>query len=142
MPVLHRHQHRAAPFATDAQPLHEAQGHEQHRGEHAGLLVGGQQADAERGHAHQHERRHEHGLAAQLVAEVPEDDAAQRPREEADRVGGKGRHRACQRVHVREEQLVEHQRRRRAVEEEVIPLDGGADETGQHHAAHRRGGRR
>ena len=76
------------------------------------------------------ERQHEHRLAADLVAVVADDDAADRPRDEPDGVGAEGGQRAHQRVEGGEEQAVEDQRRRRAVEEEVVPLDRGADEAG------------
>ena len=75
---------------------------------------------------------HEHRLAADPVAEVAEDDAA-------ERAGERSRRRTCrtrasvpaERIERREEQLVEDERGGGAVEEEVVPLDGGADEAGQ-----------
>ena len=70
----------------------------------------------------------EHRLAADAVAEVTEDDAAQRPRGEADGEGAERRQRADQRARAREEQLAEDQRGGGPVEEEVVPLDRGADE--------------
>jgi hypothetical protein len=42
---------------------------------------------------------------------VAGDHAADRPRHEADRVGGERQQRADQRLGVREEQLAEHERR-------------------------------
>jgi hypothetical protein len=71
-------------------------------------------------------------LAADAVAEMPEDDPAQRPGRESDPVGGQRQQRARRRLRLGEEQLVEHQRGGGAVEEEVVPLDGGADEAGRH----------
>ena len=59
---------------------------------------------------------------------MADDDAADRPRDEADGVGAEGGKRARQRVERGEEQAVEDERRRRAVEEEVVPLDRGADQ--------------
>ena len=92
--VLDRHQHRAAPLAADPDALGEAQQHQQHRRPDADLGVGGQAPDQEGGHAHDQQRQHQHGLAADAVAEVAEDDAAERPADEADGEGGKGQQRA------------------------------------------------
>ena len=69
------------------------------------------------------QRQHEHRLAADAVAEVAEDDAAERPRDEADGEGAEREQRADQRIDAREEQLAEDQRGGGAVEEEVVPLD-------------------
>jgi len=56
---------------------------------------------------------------------MPEDDAAQRTGEEAHRKTGKRQQRALHRVAAhREEQRAEDQRRRGAVQEEVIPFQG------------------
>ena len=59
------------------------------RGPRSDLRVGRQQADAERGDAHDHERQDEHRLAADAVAEMADDDAADRPRDEPDGVGAR-----------------------------------------------------
>jgi hypothetical protein len=58
---------------------------------------------------------------------VAEDRGADRARKEADSVDGERLERAGQRVGLREEQLREDQAGDDAVEEEVVPLDGGAD---------------
>ena len=66
---------------------------------------------------------------------MAEDDAAQRARDEAD---GKGRERDSVPMSgstFGKNSLVEDQRGRRAIEEEVVPLDRGADEAGEHHGA-------
>ena len=73
----------------------------------------------------------EHLLAADPVTEVTEDHAAERPGDEPDGVGAERQQRRVDRVGVREEQRAEDQRRGRAVEEEVVPLDGGADQAGE-----------
>ncbi len=61
---------------------------------------------------------------------MPEDGATQRPRHESDGEGAVGAQRPGERVERREEEPVEHQRRCRAIEKEVVPLDRGADEAG------------
>src|SRR4029453_17504097 len=130
--VLDRHQHGPAPLAAHPDALGDAQGDQDDRGPDADGVIGRQQADEEGGDTHDEQRQHQHGLAADAVAEVAEDDAAQGPGREADAVGGQGQQRARGRLHLGEEQLVEHQRGGGAVEEEVVPLDGGADEAGRH----------
>ena len=129
--VLDGHQHGPAPLAADAEPLRAAQHHEQHRRPHAERLVGREQPDQERRHAHDHQRIHEHRLASEPIAVVAEHDAADRTRDEPDREGAERRQRADERVDVRKEQPVEDQRRGGAVQEEVVPLDRRADEAGQ-----------
>src|SRR6185437_12029621 len=75
------------------------------------------------------------GLAADPVAEMSEDRRTHRARDEADGIDAERLQRAHQRVGVREEQLGEHQAGDDAVEEEIVPLDRGADRAGDHRAA-------
>ena len=93
----------------------------------ADLGIGRQQADQHRRHAHQDQAQHQQPLAADPVAEMAEDDAADRPRDEAERIGGEGEQGAGQRIVGGEEQPVEDQGGGRAVEEEIVPFDGRAD---------------
>ena len=53
----------------------------------ADLRVVGQETDAERRQAHQQQRPHEHGLAANPIAEMPENNAADRTGEVSDAKG-------------------------------------------------------
>jgi hypothetical protein len=62
---------------------------------------------------------------------VAEHDAAQRPCDEADSKGRKGRQRADQWIEGRKEQAVEDQRGSDAVHKEVVELDRRADEAGR-----------
>ena len=140
--VLERHQHGATPLAAEPEPLREPQDDEQDRGGDADGGVGGQQADEERRDTHDQQSDDEHLLAADAVAEMAEDDAAERPGEEPDGVRREGQQGADQRVERGEEQRVEHQRRGRAVEEEVVPLQRRPDEAGDDHLAGRAGRRR
>ncbi|CUI51816.1 Uncharacterised protein [Achromobacter xylosoxidans] len=128
--VFARHQHRAAPFAADRQALRQAQQQQQGGGPQAGAGVAGQQADADRGQAHDDQGGHQRLLAADAVAQVAEDDAAQRARQEAGRKGAERGHGADERIGRGEEDLAEHQGGGGGVDVEVIPLDGGADEGG------------
>ena len=103
MAVLHDGQHSAAPLAAHAESLDEAQASQRDRRQHADLVIGRQRPDQERGQAHHQERGHQHRLAADPVAIMAEDDAAQRPGEETDSIGGKSRHRARERIERGEE---------------------------------------
>ncbi|MCX4562097.1 hypothetical protein OHA02_38690 [Streptomyces phaeochromogenes] len=80
------------------------------------------------------DRRHQHRLAADPVTEPAEEQGAQRAGHETDGEGGERRHGRGEGV-VRDEVLhVEHDRRGRREQEEVVPLHGGADERGNGHA--------
>ena len=78
------HQDRAAPFGAVGQALDDADEDEQDAGPDADGLVGGQQADEEGGQAHQDQAGDENRFAADLVTEVPADDAAERADQEPD----------------------------------------------------------
>ena len=125
--VLVAHQDGAAPFRAEGQALDHADEHQQGRGEQAHLLVGGQEADEERGHAHEDQRGHQHGLAADLVAEVTADDAADGPGGEAHAEGGEGGQGAGHRVAGGEERRSEVQGRGGAEADEVIGLNDCAN---------------
>src|SRR6185437_6878013 len=71
--------------------------------------------------------RDQRSLAPDAVAVATEDRGADGPSDEADEVGPESRERARVGIGVGEIELAEYQRRDRAVDEEVIPLDGGAD---------------
>src|SRR5207253_676293 len=76
---------------------------------------------------HDDNRNGEHRLAANLVAEMAEDRGTQRPGQEADGIGAEGGNGRQRRITSGEKDLVEHQRGRGTVDQEVVPLDGGAD---------------
>src|SRR5438309_10973652 len=61
---------------------------------------------------------------------MAEDDAPDRSRRETHGVGRERRHGAGERRERRKEQLVEDERGGGTVKEEVVPLDGRADEAG------------
>ncbi len=125
--VLHREQHGAGPLAAERDALHEAQGDQQGRAQHADGGVGRQQAHRRRRHAHDDEGDEEDGAAPDPVAEAAEDDAAERTRQVADRVGREGEDGAGDRIEGGEEQVVEDQRRHGVVDGEIIPFQRGAD---------------
>ena len=104
--VLDGEQHRSRPLAAERRALHEAQRDQQGRAQHAGGRIGRQHADQRRRHAHHHQRRDEHEASAVAIAEMPEDHAADRSREVADRERRERQDRAGQRIERREEQLL------------------------------------
>jgi hypothetical protein len=101
------------------------------RGDRADLVVAGQQADQEARDAHQGHRQHEHPLAAQAIAEVAEDQAAERAGEVAGGERAEAGDRGQCRIEVGEEDLAEDHRARRGVEKEVVVLDETAEEAGR-----------
>ena len=76
---------------------------------------------------------------AETIAEMPKERAAERPRQEPDCVAAERRQRPGERVEGREERLVEDERRRCRVDQEIVPLDDGAEAAREHHGAHFRG---
>lgn len=124
-------QDRATPLAADRDALDDTQRHQGDRCPDADLRIDRQQADAGRGDAHHDQGDHQGGLAADAVAEMAEDDPAQRASDEARPEGDEGQQGGQARIHVGgEEYLAEHQGGGQAVDVEVVPLDGGADEGG------------
>ena len=121
------HQDRAAPFGAVGQALHDADHDEQDAGPDTDALVGGQAADEEGGEPHQEQAGHQNGFAAELVTEVPADDAAERADQEPDAQGAEGQQGGGQRVLAGEEVGPEVQGGGGAVADEVVGLDGGPD---------------
>lgn len=76
--VFERDEHRADPFAPDCEALQDARSGEQQGRCDTDLVVSRQRADERRRAAHHQHRRDEHAFAAELVAEVSEDDPAER----------------------------------------------------------------
>src|SRR5262249_44224112 len=118
--------------AAYADPLNHAQERQQHRRRWAQLFVRREQADEHSTHAHEEQCGHQRRLAADPIAQVAEEDPAQRPGDEARGEGEERKDLADELALLGEEQPREDEGRRRAVEEEVVPLDGGAHGTGDH----------
>ncbi len=130
--VLGHQQDRSAPLAAHGEALDEAQDHQQCRRPVADGVEAGQAAHQERCHADHDDGDLQRVLAAELVADLAEYDAAQRAGNEAHRIGQERRDDAVEfRAGVREEEFAEDQRGGGGVEEELVPL---------HHRAHHRGG--
>ena len=95
---LHGDQHRAAPFAADADALQGAQDGQDDGAPDADGVVAGHEGDQERGDAHQQQRGDQRRLAADAVAVMAEDRRADRAADEADEIGAERRQRAGQRI--------------------------------------------
>jgi len=127
---------RAAIFAAERDALEDPQHDEQGRGERAGLRIGRQESDQEGRSAHQANGGEECALAADAVADDSEDERTERAEgesggEQAERGDQRGR-----RVERREEGVTDD-RRERAEDEEVVPLERGPGGRGDDHPAHR-----
>ena len=124
---LHRQQHRAAPLAADADALEHPQHRQHHGAPYADLLVGRHEGDEERRDAHAQQRRDQRPFAADPVAVMTEDGGADGSADKADKIGAECSERRRKGILVGEVELAEDQARGGPVQEEVVPLDRGAD---------------
>src|SRR3974390_31532 len=127
---FHRQQYRAAPFATDANALQHAQDSQDHGAPDADRGVGRHKGDEKSGDAHAQERGDQRALAADTVAVMTKDRSADRTPDEADEVGAECRECRSQWVFIGKIEFTEDQAGSGAVDEEVVPLDSGADGSG------------
>ena len=121
--------------APAPEALEDAQHHQQDRRQQPDLTVGRQQADDEGGDAHQQQGRHQDPFAAESVTEVGEDQSAEWARGETHRIRAERCDEADSGRDVGKEDLVEHQRCGGAVDDEVVLLESGADESGPRRSA-------
>jgi hypothetical protein len=91
------------------------------------MLVSRQAPDDECSQRHDHHCDHQHDLAADPIAEMTEDSTADRTRDEPYRIGCQRSQGAGQGIDVWKKQGVKDERRRGAVDQEIIPFDDGAD---------------
>ena len=124
----------AAVFAAQGQTLEQAQHHQDDGCGHADAGVGGQQADAEGGDAHEDDSGEKGVLAADHVAEAAEHQGAEGPHHEAGGKGQQGEDEGGGVVDAGEELLADH-RRQGAIEKEVVPLEDGSQGRGEDHLA-------
>jgi hypothetical protein len=127
---FHRQQHRSAPFAADADALNHPQHRQDDGAPDPDRLVGGYEGDQKGRNAHAQQGGDQRRLAADPIAVMAEDRSADRTADEADEIGSERRQRCGKRILVREVKLAENQAGGGAVNEEVIPFDGGADGRG------------
>ena len=123
---------RAGIFAADGEALHDAAEQHQQRGGDADLGVGGQATDDEGGHRHRDHRPEQGGAAADAIADIAEQDGAERAHEEADREDGEGGEQGGPRVVTREVEVADGSGEE-AVDREVVPLHDVAGDAGRDH---------
>ena len=123
-------QHSAAPFAADADALGQAQEHQDDGGPDADDRVVRQRTDEDGCDADQHQGEHEDVLAAHLVAQAAEHDAADGAGEVAHREGREGQQEPHELIVGGEEDLGEDEGRGHRVDGEVVVLKRGAGEAG------------
>jgi len=133
--ILDRQQRRAAPFAAQAEPLPETQDAQQQRRHPPDHRIGRQKGDQQRGGAHQHQRGDQRRFAPDAIAIMAKDDRADRPREKGETKAHEAEHQLRRGRFGRKEQGTEHQRRRRAIDIEIIEFDRRADQAGGEDAA-------
>src|SRR5699024_2935464 len=123
--VLEGEQGATSILAADADPLHEAQEDEQHRSEASRHRVRGEQAHGESASADQKDGDQQNWFPPDAVAEVSEDDRAERPGQERHGEGAEGlEERDCRRG-ASEEDMGEHECGGGSVDPEVVPLEKG-----------------
>ena len=131
--VLRGDQRGAGPLAGKAEALASTAEAEQHDGQRAEDVKAREQADDEGRDAHGHEGDDQRLLAAQLVAEVTEQQRAERAGQERDGEGDEGEQRGEEGIllgHVGEEDHSEVARRGDRIAVVVVELDGGAHHRG------------
>jgi hypothetical protein len=112
----------AAILAAQRQALQHAQAHQHDRRGDPDGAVGRQQADREGRHAHQHDGHQEGVFAPDHVTQAPEHECAEGPHQEAGSKGHQGEdERGC--VVDPGKELLADDRRQRAIEKKVIPLE-------------------
>ncbi len=130
------HEDRPAPFAADGDALQRPENGQNHRAPDADRRIRRDEADQRRRDPHQHHRRDEERFAADAIAEVTEDRGAQRTGGEPGELRREGQQRRDVGIGAGKERLRENQRGCRVVEEEVVPLDRGADGGGRNRPDH------
>ena len=117
----------ARHLAADGRALQHAEEEQQQRRGDADAGIGRQEADAERRKGHQEDAEGEDALAAQHVAEMREQNAAERPRQIARREDAEGLELAQPVRHAgREEQLAQH-RDEEHEDDEIVEFERPAE---------------
>jgi hypothetical protein len=100
---------RPAPFPTESQSLHGAKQHEQDGRPDSDRIESGEAPDEEGSSPHEQQRRDEHLLAPDGVAEPAEDDPAERADDERNAVRHERQQQADAGFGFGEEDCGEHQ---------------------------------
>ena len=126
--VLDRDQRRAAPFAAEADALHDPQARRERTARTRPPSRSPAGADQRRRHAHRQHGRDQRRLASDPVAEMAEQERPERPGEEGDAERHIGVEGLGLGSGFREEHRPEHERRRSAEDIEIVKLDRRADQ--------------
>ena len=118
-----------AELAAERESLHEAQEDQQRRRRRADRGVARQQADQHGRGAHQSQGHHQRVASSDAVAEIAEENAAERPRDETDCEGAQGGQQRDERCLLGIEHFAEHEHGNRAEDDEVVPLDHRSGES-------------
>jgi hypothetical protein len=118
---------RAAPFAAGRETLHQPGDQHEERPGDADAGIARDEADQNGARGHQHDRQDEGGLAPPGIADPPDDDAADRTRQEADAVDGEGREKLAD-VIARGKEGLADDGCQEAVDGEIIPFEHVADD--------------
>jgi hypothetical protein len=127
--LLDQQDGRSAVLAGHRDALQTAQQEQQDGGTGAQLGMARQHGDAQGGAAHHHHRQDQGGLAADAIAEMTEQHAAQRPREVSRGHRPVGRQQRGDGIVGGEEHLADDWRQE-GVDGEVVPFEDVADRTG------------
>ena len=134
--VLIGHENSSTPLAAKPEPLAQAQGLQQDGRGNSDGRIGRHKPYAHSGNAHDKHGEDKHALTAQLVAVMPKDESAQRARQIADGKGAVRQDGSHEGIGGGEIEFAENDARHDPIKEKVVPLDGGAEQTGNNHLAH------
>ncbi len=127
--ALDQEDHGGRELAADRDALEDAQAGEDDRRRQAERGVARQQPDQEGRHHHRADRQGEGGLAAEAVADIAHDGAAQRPHHVADREHAERRQHLRHRIGLGKERRADRDGEI-AVDREVVPFQRVADHSG------------
>ncbi len=135
--VFGAQQGRARPFPADGKTLQQPQRNQDQWGCHTDGRRAGHRAHGHGCNGHDQQRGDQRLLTTQPIPEVAEGGPADRPGHER---AGEGAHRGKggqRRAEMREEHGRKHQRRRGAINQEVVELDRRADQARGGNPSHR-----
>jgi len=128
--VFSHHHCRTGLFGSCAQPLKQAQNHQQYRGQITHLIEGGQGADQGAGNTHQQHRGCQHEFAPHTVTDHAEQHTAERAYGKTQEVSAEAGNQAHGAGLFREEQRPEDQCRGQGVEGEIVIFQSTAQGAG------------
>jgi hypothetical protein len=128
--MLHCQHSGSAQFAAEREALHQPHQDQQDRGGDADRVIARQQAEEQSRDTHRGKSEDKHRLSPDPVAQVSDDDPADRPHEERNGEGRQRDQNSDEAIEGGEEDFVEDQRGRCAIDKEVVGLERRADHAG------------